>query len=656
VSTLFAAWAASLSRHLGRREREPGVLATQLHFASFMEHLPGLAWMKDLDGRYVFANEAAVEVFRKSRAELYGRTDLEIFPPATAAQFQANDRLALVNDGLQTTETLRHADGTLHQAVVNKFPIRDPDGRPALIGGIAIDITDRLRAESQLRDTEARKAAMLDMALDCIVTIDHEGRIVEFNPAAERSFGYRREDVIGEEMCELIIPQPLRDAHRAGLGRNVATGEARVLGKRLELDALRADGSEFPVELAITCITSDGPPLYTAFLRDITDRKRNEQALRDADRRKDEFLATLAHELRNPLAPVRNAVQLLRLEGPHGPGLEWARDVIDRQVEHLTRLIDDLLDVSRITRDNLELRKEPVALSEVIRGAVETSRPLMEQHGHELIVSLPRADVYLNADLVRLSQVFMNLLSNAAKYTDPGGCIRLTAERGHGGVVVRVRDNGVGIAADKLEHLFDLFFQGDNSLERPQSGLGIGLSLAQRLVELHGGRIEARSEGPGRGSEFIVRLAAVEEPPVAPEPVEDDGDAVPEPVARRILVADDNRDAADSLGLLLQLSGNAVRIAYGSQEALRLADEFRPDTALLDIGMPEMNGCDLARSLRGLAWGERILLIAVTGWGQEEDRRRTREAGFDAHLVKPVDHAVLLRLLADPPRARVDAS
>jgi CheY-like chemotaxis protein len=250
----------------------------------------------------------------------------------------------------------------------------------------------------------------------------------------------------------------------------------------------------------------------------------------------------------------------------------------------------------------------------------------------------------------------MNLLSNAAKYTDPGGCIRLTAEHRHGGVMVSVRDNGVGIAADKLEHLFALFYQGDNSLERPQSGLGIGLSLARRLVELHGGSIEARSAGPGQGSEFIVRLATINAPQLAPQAALDSDDRAPEPVARRILVADDNRDAADSLGLLLQMGGNDVRIAYESHHALRLADEFRPDTALLDIGMPDMNGCDLARSLRGQAWGERMLLIAVTGWGQAEDRRRTREAGFDAHLVKPVDHAVLLRLLADPPRARADAN
>ena len=376
------------------------------------------------------------------------------------------------------------------------------------------------------------------------------------------------------------------------------------------------------------------------------DLRRLTAELSEADRRKDEFLATLAHELRNPLAPVRNAVQLLHLKGPDIPELQWARDVIDRQMQGMTRLIDDLMDVSRISSNKLELRKERVELVKVVQGAVETSRPMIEQQGHELSVSLPAGPIILDADLTRLAQVFLNLLNNSAKYTEPGGRITLAAKRQGSDVVITVTDTGIGIPADKLPRIFEMFSQVEGSLSRSQGGLGIGLCLVKRLVEMHGGSVEAHSEGLGKGSEFVVRLPIVTERrnPLAPRP------ATVEPAstsALRILVVDDNRDAASSIGMLLKIMGNSVRTAHDGEEAVTAAGEFRPQVVLLDIGLPKMNGYDVARCIRREPWGKNIVLIAVTGWGQDEDKRKSEEAGFDRHMIKPVDPQTLMKMLAE---------
>jgi signal transduction histidine kinase/ActR/RegA family two-component response regulator len=381
---------------------------------------------------------------------------------------------------------------------------------------------------------------------------------------------------------------------------------------------------------------------------DLIERKHAEQALRDADRKKDEFLATLAHELRNPLAPIRNAVRIVQAKGPPVPELLWARGVIDRQVEVMARLLEDLLDVSRISRNKLELRTQRVDLAAVLDVALETSRPVIDAGGHELSVTLPAEPIRLEADPLRLAQVFSNLLNNAAKYTEEGGRVWLTAERQGGEVIVSVKDSGIGIAAEMLPRVFEMFSQAERALVRSQGGLGIGLSLVKGLVELHGGSIEARSGGPGRGSEFVVRLPV---PSVAPErepgrPCEDEPVAVPK---RRVLIVDDNEDSADSLAMLLKIMGHEVRTAYDGEQAVEAAAALRPDVALLDIGMPRLNGYDACRRIREQPGGQEVFLIAVTGWGQEEDRRRTEEAGFDHHVVKPVDTAALMRLLASLP-------
>jgi len=379
------------------------------------------------------------------------------------------------------------------------------------------------------------------------------------------------------------------------------------------------------------------------------DLRHAQQALRDADRRKDEFVATLAHELRNPLAPIRNAVQLLITKGPQDPELDWARAVIDRQAQTMARLLDDLLDVSRISRNDLELRRSSVDLAAAVDSAVETSRPVIEAGKHQLTVALPREPIRLTADPVRLAQVFANLLNNAAKYTPEGGHIRLAAQRLGNDMIVSVQDSGMGIAADMLPHVFEIFSQAKSARRQSRGGLGIGLSLVKWLVERHGGSIEARSAGPGQGSEFVVRLPiAAENPAAEAAPPKDDG--APRQVRkRRILIADDNRDSADSMAMLLQSLGHEVATAYDGKQAVEAATTRRLDVVLLDLGMPHLNGYEAGRQIRELPSCRDIFLIAMTGWGQEEDRRRTDEAGFDHHLVKPVDPAELTKLLADLP-------
>jgi PAS domain S-box-containing protein len=371
------------------------------------------------------------------------------------------------------------------------------------------------------------------------------------------------------------------------------------------------------------------------------------QALEAADRRKDEFLATLAHELRNPLAPILNAVSVLQLRGPSDPELVWNRDVIQRQTQHMGRLLDDLLDVSRITRNTLHLRRQRIALDAIVAGAVETARPVIDAGGHTLSVVLPSRPVVVDGDPLRLAQVFANLLNNAAKYTDRGGAITVTAVEEPGRVVVSVRDSGIGIAPAVLPTLFEMFAQAAPALERAQGGLGIGLALVRGIVELHGGRVEARSDGPGKGSEFVVTLPTVAVQAAVPAgraPADRPRHALG---ALRVVVADDSRDAADTLSLLLTIHGAEVRTGYDGHEAVALAAAFHPDVVLLDLGMPRMNGYEAAAAIRATPEGRDAVLVAVTGWGQDEDRRRTAAAGFDLHLTKPVDPDALAALLAD---------
>lgn len=380
---------------------------------------------------------------------------------------------------------------------------------------------------------------------------------------------------------------------------------------------------------------------------DITERREMEEALREADRRKDDFLAVLSHELRNPLAPIRNGLYVMAMAGDDREAIESARAMMVRQVEQLVHLVDDLLDVSRISRGKIRLRRERTELSVALHSALETTRPAIDAAAHQLTVTLPSEPLYVDGDTTRLAQVFSNLLGNSAKYTPPGGRIQLSAVQEGTEIVVRVADNGVGISAEMLERVFEMFSQGDRSPERTQGGLGIGLTIVRRLVELHGGTVVAHSDGPGKGSEFVVRLPAasptreetpsvsrVENPPVATVP-------------RRILVVDDNKDAARSLSLALRRMGHEVRTASDGLEAIAEAEAYRPDVIFMDIGMPRLDGYGATRRIREQPWGCGMLIVALTGWGQEEDKARSREAGCDVHLTKPAELTSLAKLLAE---------
>ena len=415
-------------------------------------------------------------------------------------------------------------------------------------------------------------------------------------------------------------------------------------GKEVVIE--RPDGQRMTALAHANPICDESGNLFGAVnvLIDITDRKRAEEALRRADRAKDEFLATLAHELRSPLAPIRNAVEILHVQGPRDSQSNWALDVIGRQMRHLSRLIDDLMDLARVTSNRLELRRRRVPLAEVVRSAVETSQPLLQASGHDFAALLPPEPVWVHADAVRLSQALSNLLNNAARYTHPGGRIRLTVEREGGEAVVRVSDDGIGIAPEVLPRVFDMFMQAARSEGGSEGGLGIGLTLVERLVEMHGGTVRAESGGLGRGSVFTVRLPLDDS---TQAPADEDGGGIAAPAASlRILVVDDNRDSVESLGVLLRLLGHEVFTAHDGPAALAAAETHRPDAVVLDIGLPLMDGHEVARRIREQPWGRTMGLIAVTGWAQDEDRERSMQVGFDHHMAKPVDPAVLLELLA----------
>jgi PAS domain S-box-containing protein len=539
-------------------------------------------------------------------------------------------------------------------------------------------------AEQALLESEARTRAILDTAVDAIITIDERGTIESINPATERLFGYSAAELVSQNV-KILMPQPYRDEHDRYVQNYLDTDQKKIIGIGREVVGQRKDGTTFPMHLAVSELRLGSRCMFTAIIRDISDLKRAAEQLRfhvaeleernielmhgnrerarlieelqertrtlkEADRRKDEFLAMLAHELRNPLAPIYNAVRVMRLLGPEDGNMQWARDVIERQVQHMSRLVDDLLDVSRITRGKITLRKEIVEVVTLIACAVEMSRPFIDTRHHELTVSMPPEPLCVTGDPTRLAQVLGNLLNNAAKFTEEGGKIRLTVVREDEDVVITVSDTGIGIPPELLPQVFDLFTQGQQLLDRSQGGLGIGLTLVRELAEMHGGSVHARSAGLRQGSEFMVRL-----PLVTPNRSERGADSTPRlgmlPPQRsraatcRVLVVDDNVDAAQSLALCLQVMGYEVQARHDGPAALEAAETFRPRIVLLDIGLPGMNGYEVARCLRQRV-SDHLALIAMTGFGQQRDRRRAQQAGFDRYVVKPVDPEALEKLLA----------
>ena len=510
--------------------------------------------------------------------------------------------------------------------------------------GISIvwtDITQRRQAETSLREREQFLRSMIESSCDCIKTLDLEGNLLSMSEGGRKLLEIPDlQPYLGRPWTDLWQPDDrsrVRAAIAAASGGN--TGRFQAFCPTMRGRPVWWDVMITPIRAADLSVHQ-----LLALSRDITAQKEMEEKLRETDRRKTEFLGVLSHELRNPLAPIRNGLHILLLPDVDHAAVRQVKEMMEKQVNHLTRMVDDLLDVSRITRGRIQLRREPVDLAGAVRQALESVRPLVEAQGHRLLVSLPGEPVRIEADPTRLEQVLVNLLNNAAKYTRPGGEIALIAEREGDEAVVLVRDNGVGITAELLPKVFDLFTQADASLDRSQGGLGIGLTLVKNLVELHGGRVTARSEGPDRGSEFVVRLPAM--PRVADEP--EDSRSRPASAGRkvRVLVVDDSRDAARSIKILLEISGHEVRVAHDGLAAVAAYRDDRPEVILLDLGLPRMSGYDVARQLR-LEQGNRPpLIVAVSGYGQEEDKRRALEAGFDCHMTKPVDPAKLVALIA----------
>jgi PAS domain S-box-containing protein len=609
-TALIAALAGAMHRTRGKLEE------SEQRFRSFMEHSPAYVFLKDEEGRYVFANEAGRGMLG---GDWLGKTDAELLPGAVAERVMANDRHMLHIDAPATFDLRMPSAAGERRLHSTKFPLRDAAGR-RYVGVVTIDVTAQRRSEEQLQlVTDTMSAGMVRVSGDL--------RYLWVNRVFASWAGTTPEALVGRHIREVIGEDGLRALERY-------SNELRS-GRRVEYERLAhfaGLGLRWIYSIAEPIFDAAGKPDgWVAVIADIHERKQAQEALREADRRKDEFLAVLAHELRNPLAPIRNAVTLFAYESGLPPRLEWARDVIDRQVAQMTRLIEDLLDVARITSGKLSIRRGPVSLADVIDLALETSRPHIDAAEQRLAVHLGEP-AWLDADRTRLAQVFSNLLNNAAKYTPRGGSIAIGARREGGELVVMVEDTGRGFPPDMAEKIFEPFSQW-HAEGQASAGLGIGLALVRGIVGLHGGRVDAASAGAGKGSRFVVRLpCAAMASQAGPARVL----SPPDGAGVKVLIADDNRDAADSLARILAAYGHDVRVAYDGQAAIDECRRFAPQVAVLDVGMPGADGYQVARALRsGDASSPK--LVALTGWGQEQDRSRALAAGFDHHLTKPAD-------------------
>jgi PAS domain S-box-containing protein len=632
------------AQRLIEREKANQLLTARL-LASIVESSNDAIMSKSLDGIIQSWNAAAEQLFGYTAAEAVGRHISLIIPPERLVEEE--QIIASLREGRRTehyeTERVRN-DGKHITISLTISPIKDDSGKVIGASKIVRDITGRKRTERERQNF----VTLVENSTDFIGMCDMENIPFFINRAGLEMVGLENieqarrtslRDFFFPEDQELMMNQFFPSVLESGHGeivirfRHFKTGAARWMSYKV---LLLRDAANKAVGFATVS-------------QDITERKRMEDDLRRlaadlsaTDRRKNEFLATLAHELRNPLAPMSNMLEVLKRADGNPEILRRAHDTIERQLGQMVRLVDDLLDLNRITHDRLELRRSDVELSSVIQQAVEVARPLIDSAGHKLSIDLPDEPIYLHADRARLAQVFGNLLNNSSKYTRPEGTISLSAKRVDSEVFVTVKDNGAGIPQDKLDSIFDMFMQVDRTSERSQDGLGIGLTLVKRLTEMHGGLIEAKSDGEGQGSEFVVRLPILSKPASASQPKT----GVESSLGRRILIVDDNRDSAESLAMLLEITGNKTHMAHDGVEAIEVIEKYRPEVVLLDIGLPRLNGHDVCRRIREKPWGKNIVFIALTGWGQEEDRRKSEEAGFNGHFVKPVDYDNLLELLS----------
>ncbi len=664
----------------------------RLHLAAIVESSDDAIISHDLNGTIISWNQGATRMYGYTAEEMAGKPLALLVPPDHSTEVPSLLERIRRGERIDHFETVRlRKDGSRLDVSLTISPVKDSEGKVTGASKIARDITAVKRNEAALRFL-ARASSVLAELLDVPSTLQKVAGLAVPQFAdwcAVYLLGedgtLRRVAVAHADPARVALAEELHRRHPhdpaapQGVWNVLRTGKAELVSEIT--DAMLQEGaadeqlrrtlrelglrSYMGVPLTvrgktlgvITFAAAESgrhfQPADLRFAEDVGQRAaiaienaRLYSDLKDADRRKDEFLAMLAHELRNPLAPIRNAVQVFKMPGVNTEMTEQARQIIERQLLHMVRLVDDLLDVSRIMRGKIDLRKEPVDLAAVIGQAVETTQPVIDAQGQQLIAHVPSEPLWVEADPARLAQVVGNLLNNAAKFSQRAGRIWLTVERQGAEAVVSVRDEGTGIRPELLPYIFDLFVQGDRSLERTSGGLGIGLTVVRRLVELHGGSITARSEGLGKGSEFTVRLPALSGVPGL-GPGETGQQTLPASAGRRVLVVDDNVDAAESVAMLLRLEGHEIRLAYSGPEALQAAEEYRPEVILLDIGLPGMNGYEVARRLRQQPPFQRTLLAAMTGYGQDEDRRRSAEAGFDRHLTKPVDPDTLVRLMAE---------
>lgn len=675
----------------------------QVQFLDLLEKLPAGAYTCDMKGLITYFNADAVRLWGREprlndpRDRFCGSFRL-IGSDGSPIDHSDCWMAKVISEGRAYNGEeilIERPDGQRISVLTHANPIRDESGRQVGAVNVLIDISERANSERALLLVKDELATQLDDLRRLQEMSVRLSNSLELQPILEETL---RAAAAGEGATMGLLSLTEPDSERLKVGASLgfdrefldaldklesaegACGMAYQARRRIVIEDTETDPtcasirdlaakSGFRAVHSTPLITRSGkvvgvlsthfpnrhrPSLREMQLADLCARQavdfiengRLYSQLREADRSKNEFLATLAHELRNPLAPIRNAVQILHMKAAPSPEVQWALEVVDRQMEQMTRLVDDLLDIARITGNKLELRRQPIELAEVLRVAVQTSRPLMDASGQQFTLSLPEIPIHLDGDLTRLAQVVSNLLNNSSKYTERGGRIALSASLEGGEAVIAVKDSGIGIPADMLPRVFEIFTQVHRAPEQFPTGLGIGLTLVKRLVEMHNGTIEARSPGIGQGSEFVIRLPAVIQGPDAIRATAGAGAGTRPATELRVLIVDDNLDAAASLGLLLRLTGHEVRTAHDGAEALRVAEEFRPDVAVLDIGLPKLDGYEVAGLIRRETWGEGMVLIAATGWGQETDRHRSREVGFDHHLVKPVDPAALIQLLA----------
>ncbi|HWN70227.1 MAG TPA: PAS domain S-box protein [Haliangium sp.] len=677
-----------------RKQAEQALQRSEARYRALLQATTSAVWTWDPatgQGEYDQVQAWWQELTGQSPEAQRGTGWLDLVHPDDRRRATAAWTRAMTSGSGYDTEYRVHTrTGEYRHLVSRAVPIHEDGATVREWVGMLADVTEQQLARDALRHSEELLRLIADAVPALIAYVDADGRYRLANRSYERWFGLTPEqirgrhvrDVLGEVSWRAVEPH----VRRALAGQETVYEqelEYRCVGRRWVRGTYTPDRD-----------LQGRVRGFAVLVNDITERKQAEDALREVDRRKDEFLATLAHELRNPLAPIRSSLQLLKTPAADPAAHERAREMMERQLHHLVRLVDDLLDVSRIMRGKIELRMDVVTLDTVIARALETAQPLIDAQRHSLVVSLPDQSAPLRADPVRLTQVVGNLLTNAAKYTEPGGQIRLAVERSGSDVLIRVRDNGIGIAPDMQSRIFDLFTQVDHSTARAQGGLGIGLTLVKSLVEMHHGSVEVHSAGLGHGSELIVRLPAEAAEPTQPaEPAEPAQPAEPAETARqpaelardpangnhgdladeihgdpaaeihdqhapathgRVLVVDDNTDAGETLAMLLGLYGYQVEAVGSGMAALELIPAFRPDVIFLDIGMPVMDGYEVARRLREQPAGQQAYLVALTGWGQAEDRRRTREAGFDHHFIKPVAPEAVRELLARVIESRRD--